>query len=112
MRDFAEVEGDGVVTGDCAKGALTRLQVDTFGLDIVDRRYLLTIAEKFRGGPVGIQTLSAAISEERDTLEEVVEPYLMKIGFLDRTPRGRCLTKLAFDHLHLAPDSSDQTPLF
>lgn len=112
VRDFAEVEGDGVVTGECAEGALTRLQVDTFGLDIVDRRYLLTIAEKFRGGPVGIQTLAAAIGEDRDTLEEVVEPYLMKIGFLDRTPRGRCLTKTAMDHLHVNPGSGNQPPLF
>ena len=90
-----EVLHDGDVTGDVASNALDRMEVDTYGLDEVDRKLLLTIIEKFDGGPVGVGTLSAAISEEKDAIEEIYEPYLLQIGFLNRTPRGRTATRLA-----------------
>lgn len=99
VRDFVEVEGDGRVTAESAAAALERLRVDRFGLDEVDRRLLRTILTKFDGGPVGLATLAAAIGEDRGTLEEIYEPYLMQIGFLDRTNRGRCTTRLAREHL-------------
>jgi len=100
VRDYAQVEGDGTVTADVAASALTRLDVDPCGLDAMDRRYLLTIIDKFGGGPVGVETMCAALSEERDTLEEVVEPYLLQEGFIQRTPRGRTATSRAMQHLH------------
>jgi Holliday junction DNA helicase RuvB len=100
VRDFAQVEGDGTVTTDVAESALTRLDVDKCGLDAMDRRYLLTIIDKFGGGPVGVSTMCAALSEEKDTLEEVVEPYLLQEGFLQRTPQGRVATARALQHLH------------
>ncbi len=99
VRDFAQVEDDGRVTGSVAERHLERLEVDRFGLDLLDRKILLTIHEKFDGGPVGVNTIAAALGEERDTIEELYEPYLMQIGFLDRTSRGRRITPRALDHL-------------
>lgn len=98
VRDFAEVRHDGVVTQTVAQQALTMLDIDPKGLDFIDRRFLLTILEKFQGGPVGIDNLAAAIGEDRDTLEDVVEPYLIQQGFIQRTPRGRQATALAWQH--------------
>jgi Holliday junction DNA helicase RuvB len=100
--DFAVVEGDGVVTRALADSALTRLGVDFLGLDGADRRYLRLIAENYNGGPVGIETLSAALSESRDSLEEVIEPYLLQQGLIQRTPRGRMLAQKAWTHLGMA----------
>ncbi|MFD0860179.1 Holliday junction branch migration DNA helicase RuvB [Roseovarius aquimarinus] len=101
--DFALIDGDGTITRDLADSALTRLGVDHLGLDAADRRYLTLIAEAYQGGPVGIETLSAALSESRDALEEVIEPYLLQRGLIQRTPRGRMLTQGAWSHLGLAP---------
>ena len=101
VRDFAQVEDDGRVTGAVAERYLERLEVDRYGLDPLDRKILLTIHEKFDGGPVGINTIAAALGEERDTIEELYEPYLMQIGFLDRTSRGRRITPRAIEHLGL-----------
>jgi Holliday junction DNA helicase RuvB len=101
VRDFAQVLHDGVITREAADNALNRLEVDALGLDAVDRRMLRAIMEHYGGGPVGLETLAATIGEEAITLEDVYEPYLMQIGFLTRTPRGRCVTKLAYDHLHM-----------
>ena len=100
--DFAIVEGDGTVTQEIADGALTRLGVDHLGLDGADRRYLRLIAENYQGGPVGVETLSAALSEARDALEEVIEPYLLQQGLIQRTPRGRMLAQKAWTHLGMA----------
>ena len=102
VRDFAQVVGDGVITADIADEALKRLHVDKMGLDRIDRRVLMCIIENYDGGPVGIETIAAAVSEERDTIEDVYEPYLMQLGFLGRTPRGRVATKLAYDHLGIS----------
>ena len=102
VRDFAQVVGDGVITSDIADEALKRLHVDKMGLDRIDRRVLKCIIENYDGGPVGIETIAAAVSEERDTIEDVYEPYLMQLGFLGRTPRGRVATKLAYDHLGIS----------
>ena len=99
VRDFAEVEGTGVVDHAIAKHALERLRVDGRGLDLMDRAYLEAIIDKFDGGPVGVETLAAALSEERSTIEDVYEPYLIQEGFLQRTARGRVATKLAYDHI-------------
>ncbi len=111
--DFAVVEGNGVVTKELADGALTRLGVDGLGLDAADRRYLRLIAENYSGGPVGIETLSAALSESRDALEEVIEPYLLQQGLIQRTPRGRMLAQKAWTHLGLAvPRTPGQSDLF
>lgn len=105
VRDFAQVQGSGVITPEIAAEALERLEVDYLGLDRIDRRILSTIIQNYAGGPVGLDTLAAAVGEESVTLEDVYEPYLMQIGFLTRTPRGRCVTRLAYNHLHLeAPD--------
>jgi Holliday junction DNA helicase RuvB len=103
VRDFAEVEGDGRITRELAASALLRLGVDELGLDELDRSVLRCIAQKFDGGPVGIESLAAACAEERDTLEDVVEPYLIQEGFLVRTPRGRMATRRAHEHLGLPP---------
>src|SRR5210317_1905099 len=103
VRDFAEVEGDGVVTGAVAANAMDVLQVDPHGFDAMDRRLLKTIIEKFDGGPVGIESLAAAIGEERGTIEDVLEPYLIQQGFMMRTARGRVATKNAYLHFGLAP---------
>ena len=98
VRDFAEVEYDGTITEDIAKSALDRLNVDTLGLDVNDRNILLTIIEKYNGGPVGIDTLAATIGEESATIEDVYEPYLVKIGLINRTPKGRVASDEAFSH--------------
>jgi Holliday junction DNA helicase RuvB len=98
VRDFVQVQGDGIITGEAARDALDRIQVDKLGLDHVDHRLLLTIIDKFRGGPVGLDTLAAAIGEEAHTIEDVYEPYLMQIGFLQRTPRGRMVTPRCCEH--------------
>jgi Holliday junction DNA helicase, RuvB subunit len=107
VRDFAQVDGADSITELAARDALEKLEVDRFGLDVVDRRYLSAILEKFDGGPVGIATLAAAVGEDRGTLEEIYEPYLLQIGFLDRTPRGRRATRRAKEHLGSAEDSRD-----
>ncbi|MEJ6403721.1 Holliday junction branch migration DNA helicase RuvB [Yoonia sp. 2307UL14-13] len=109
--DFAIVEGDGTVTQAIADRALTRLGVDHLGLDNADRRYLRLIAESYGGGPVGVETMSAALSESRDSLEDVIEPYLLQKGLIQRTPRGRMLAQGAWKHLGIAPPKS-QTDLF
>lgn len=112
VRDFAQVRGDGVVNGRLAAEALTLLDVDPLGLDDLDRRVLKAIIEKFGGGPVGLETIAASISEEADTIMDVVEPYLLQLGFLDRTPRGRTATRRAYEHLGLPfPDRSEQASL-
>jgi len=98
VRDYADVDYDGRITHEVANDALNRMEVDTYGLDEMDRKLLSTIIEKFEGGPVGANTLSAAINEEKDTIEEIIEPYLIQIGFLNRTPRGRTATQLAYKH--------------
>jgi Holliday junction DNA helicase RuvB len=98
VRDFAQVQGDGVITRDLVTGAMKRLEVDEKGLDQMDRRLLLTIIDKFEGGPVGLETLAAALNEEKDTLEDVYEPFLIQEGFLDRTPRGRQATRLSYEY--------------
>lgn len=99
VRDYAQVKGDGTITGDIAHYALNQLGVDQAGLDLMDRRILTLIAEKFQGGPVGIETISAALAEDRGTLEEVYEPFLIQEGFIQKTPRGRIITELAKAHL-------------
>lgn len=101
VRDFAQIKGDGNIDSEIAAYALEKLEVDALGLDNIDRRMLKTIIEIYRGGPVGLETLAATIGEESVTLEDVYEPYLLQIGFLSRTPRGRCVTKLAYEHLGL-----------
>ncbi len=101
VRDFAQVKAGGVITRDVADQALTALEVDHLGLDAVDRRMLRSIIDHYSGGPVGLETLAATINEEAVTLEDVYEPYLMQMGFLTRTPRGRCVTRLAYEHLGL-----------
>src|SRR5713226_1845773 len=98
VRDYAEVDYDGAITRDVANDALNRMEVDTYGLDEMDRKLLLTIIEKFAGGPVGLGTISASIHEEKDSIEEIIEPYLIQVGFLNRTPRGRMATQLAYQH--------------
>ena len=104
VRDFAEVIGDGRVTAEIAKIALNRMDVDQLGLDTLDKRLLTMIIKGYNGGPVGIETLAAAIGEESVTLEDVCEPYLMQLGFLSKTPRGRVATQLAYDHLGILKD--------
>jgi Holliday junction DNA helicase RuvB len=103
VRDFAEVHGDGRVSKEAAAYALGRLEVDSLGLDAGDRKILATIIKRFDGGPVGIESLAASLAEDRDTLEYVYEPYLIQEGFLLRTPRGRQVTRLAYDHLAIPP---------
>ena len=112
VRDFAAFEGKKEIDVLIADRALKRLDVDNQGLDMMDRRYLTCIAQKYAGGPVGADTLSAALSEERDTIEEVIEPYLLQQGYLQRTPRGRMLTALGFKHLGLALPASITEDLF
>ena len=104
VRDFAQIMCDGVITKEAADLALQRLEVDHLGLDVIDRRMLTAIIRNYSGGPVGLETLAATIGEEAVTLEDVYEPYLMQLGFLTRTPRGRCVTALAYDHLHIPYD--------
>ena len=108
VRDYAQVRGDGRVTAAVAAAATDLLEVDTHGLDVLDRKLLVCLIEQFDGGPAGIESLAAAISEERGTLEDVVEPYLIQQGFLIRTPRGRVVTPKAYQHFHKSPDSARQ----
>ena len=111
VRDYAQVRADGKVTASVAKEALDLLQVDPLGLDDVDRRVLRTIIEKYGGGPVGLNTIAASISEEQDTIMDVVEPYLLQLGFVDRTPQGRIATRAAYDHLGLPYQQEGQARL-
>jgi len=103
VRDYAQVMAEGAITEEVAREALARLEIDYLGLDEVDHKVLRTIIEKFDGGPVGLDTIAASISEEADTIMDVYEPYLMQMGFLQRTPRGRLVTRLAYEHLGLPP---------
>jgi Holliday junction DNA helicase RuvB len=112
VRDYAEVLSDGRITQAVARRALDEMEVDRFGLDEVDRKVLLTIIEKFDGGPVGIGTISASISEERESIEEIIEPYLIQTGLLNRTPRGRVVTRAAYKHMGVAmPRAGEQDAL-
>tara|TARA_Y100000588_G_scaffold325660_1_gene359562 strand:- start:429 stop:1481 length:1053 start_codon:yes stop_codon:yes gene_type:complete len=109
VRDYAEVKADGHISGDVAQAALDMLQVDHFGLDVLDRRLLIALMENFDGGPVGVDSLAAAISEERGTIEDVVEPFLIQSGFIARTPRGRIATRTAWQHFELQPPTGSVT---
>ncbi len=111
VRDFAEVRADGKITRQVAQDALAMLEVDEYGLDEMDRKLLLTIIDKYNGGPVGVNTIAASVSEEPDAIEEVYEPFLIQIGFLNRTPRGRIATELAYRHLGRTP-APGSAPLF
>ncbi|HEX8398148.1 MAG TPA: Holliday junction branch migration DNA helicase RuvB [Pyrinomonadaceae bacterium] len=111
VRDYAEVDYEGKITEEVAMDALNRMEVDTYGLDEIDRKLLLTIIEKFDGGPVGLGTISASIHEEKDSIEEIIEPYLIQTGFLNRTPRGRLVTRLAYEHFGVNMPTVSQ-PLF
>ncbi len=116
VRDFAQVKGDGAIDSAIANYALNRLEIDQLGLDNVDRKMLETIIKFYDGGPVGLETLAATVGEEAITLEDMYEPYLMQIGFLSRTPRGRCVTRMAYEHLGLpcraTPTQEEQMKLF
>ena len=109
VRDFAQLMSGGVITYESAKLGLDRLEIDEIGLDANDRRMLSTMIRFYNGGPVGLETLAAAIGEEAVTLEDVYEPYLMQIGFLSRTPRGRCVTRAAYLHLGMTPPGAEQS---
>ncbi len=112
VRDYAQVRGDGVITAGIAAEALSLLEIDAEGLDDLDRRVLRAIIEKFDGGPVGLETIAASIGEAADTIMDVVEPYLLQLGFIDRTPRGRTATRLAYEHLNIPFTRTEQVPLF
>src|SRR3954463_5037110 len=114
VRDYAQVRADGRITQPVAQTALNLLDVDRYGLDEIDQKIMMTILEKYHGGPVGVNTIAASISEESDTIEEVYEPYLIQLGFLNRTPRGRVATELAYDYFNVKPKlhKSDQPALF
>ena len=113
VRDWAQIQADGAITPAVVNDALNGMGIDRIGLDEIDRKYLLTIIEKFAGGPVGVETIAASISEETESLEDVVEPFLMQLGFIDRTPRGRAATPLAYRHLGLPiRPKSEQELLF
>jgi Holliday junction DNA helicase RuvB len=107
VRDYAQVEADSVITSEVASGAMKLLQVDDAGLDVVDKAILDTIIDKFAGGPVGLKTVAASIGEESDTIEEMHEPFLMQLGFLKRTPRGRVATPLAYRHMGKEPEAGE-----
>jgi Holliday junction DNA helicase RuvB len=111
VRDYAQVRADGIITWDVAQQALDLLNVDVLGLDDIDRRVLLTVIEKYRGGPVGLSTIAASISEEPDTIMDVVEPYLLQLGFLERTSHGRVATQRAYEHLKVAKPTDGQPRL-
>ena len=111
VRDYAQVRASGIIDRPTANAALTMLEVDAHGFDEIDRKLLLAIIQKYDGGPVGLSTLAATLAEEQDALEEVYEPFLIQIGFLDRTPRGRVATRLAYEHFGLTMPGR-QTPLF
>ncbi len=110
VRDFAEIRADGVITREVAAAALDMLDVDKQGLDTMDRLLLRTIVEKFGGGPVGVDTLASALSEERETIEDVYEPYLIQCGYLNRTSRGRVATEHAYKHLNIPFGRSNKDP--
>ncbi len=110
VRDYAQVMADGIATKPVAVDALAKLEVDPIGLDEVDHKVLHTIIDKFNGGPVGLETIAAAISEESDTIMDVYEPYLLQLAFLERTPRGRLATRLAYEHLGLTYDKKEKPP--
>jgi len=114
VRDYAQVRADGIITQAVAQTALNLLDVDRYGLDEIDQKIMMTILEKYRGGPVGVNTIAASISEEAETIEEVYEPYLIQLGFLNRTPRGRLATELAYDYFNVKPRlrRDDQPGLF
>jgi Holliday junction DNA helicase RuvB len=112
VRDYAQVKEDGVITKDSAHKALALMEIDHLGLDNMDRKILRTVIEKFGGGPVGIDTLATAISEEKDTIEDVYEPFLIQKGYINRTPRGRVATRLAYEYLGVEPKDSVQGELF
>ncbi len=113
VRDYAQVRADGHINAEVASTALDMLEVDPFGLDEIDQKIMLTVLEKYGGGPVGVNTIAASIDEEAATIEEVYEPYLLQLGFLDRTPRGRVATERAFEYFHIPCRMKDlQTPLF
>jgi Holliday junction DNA helicase RuvB len=112
VRDYAQVRGDGTINRKIARDALKLLNVDLMGLDELDRRVLLTVIEKYRGGPVGLSTIAASISEEPDTIMDVVEPYLLQLGFLERTSQGRVATSLAYEHLGISVPPDSQQKLF
>ncbi len=111
VRDYAEVKADGRITRPVAMDALKMMDVDTYGFDEIDRKLMLTILQKYNGGPVGVGSLSAAINEDEDAIEDIYEPYLIQIGFLDRTPRGRMATRKAYEHFRISPPR-DQRGLF
>ncbi len=112
VRDYAQVRGAGHIDKSTAQAALEMLEVDRHGFDEVDRRLLLTIIEKYQGGPVGVNTLAAALAEEAEAIEDIYEPFLIQIGFLNRTPRGRVVTQLAYDHFGIQPNRRQQSALF
>ena len=112
VRDYAQVRGDGIITAHIAAEALALLEIDAMGLDDLDRRVLRAIIEKFDGGPVGLETIAASIGEAADTIMDVVEPYLLQLGFIDRTPRGRTATRLAYEHLESPYTRAEQAALF
>jgi len=112
VRDFAEVWGNGTITADVTREALSRMEIDDKGFEEMDRRILLAIIEKFSGGPVGLETLAVAVGEEKDTIEDVYEPFLIQLGHLARTPRGRVATRLAYEHFGLQPSRGIQEGLF
>jgi Holliday junction DNA helicase RuvB len=112
VRDYAQVRADGIISLEVTDAALKMFGVDEKGFDKMDRKILLTVIEKFDGGPVGIDTLSTVVGEERDTLEDVYEPYLVQEGYLNRTPRGRLATRLAYQHFNLSPGKCLQGDLF
>jgi Holliday junction DNA helicase RuvB len=112
VRDYAQVKEDGAITKEVVQKALALMEIDHLGLDNMDRKLLRTIIEKFGGGPVGIETLATAISEEKDTIEDVYEPFLIQKGYINRTPRGRVATKLAYEYLGLKPEDTAQGDLF
>ncbi len=112
MRDFAQVRADGVINQTAANNALDLMNIDSLGLDDIDRRVLKAIIEKYGGGPVGLSTIAASVSEEADTIMDVVEPYLLQLGFLERTSQGRVATLQAYQHLNIEPPKGPQSRLF
>ncbi|MHB9035165.1 MAG: Holliday junction branch migration DNA helicase RuvB [Armatimonadota bacterium] len=112
VRDYAQVKANGVIDGNVAVDGLSMLEIDECGLDDADRRLLRCLIEKFDGGPVGVETIAAATGEERDTIEDAHEPYLIQLGFINRTPRGRVATRLAYEHLGITPRNASQSGLF
>ena len=113
VRDYAQVKNKGLIDAISAREALRLLEIDELGLDTLDRQVLLRLIRNFNGGPAGLETIAAAVSEESDTIMDVVEPYLLQLGFLDRTPRGRVATRRAYEHLgEVYPEGREQPPLF